>query len=428
MPLIDNNKYPCVGCGGCVPACPKKCIELVENELGQYRPIVDRKLCVDCGLCEKICPINNDIASLSEVSMRQTSLVGDYVHCYKGYDKDFRKTSASGGLVTSVLSYLLENRFIDEAICVGSSHSSKFEFTYQFVTNPDDLISCSKSAYYPMEISQVINRIKQKERRYAMVVLPCQAKVIRALQDRSRILKERIVYLLGLVCGGVPGKALIEFVAQDSNISVNEISSVVFREKDYKHYNSNYSIKISDKYGNTIVSRMKDDSFGFAFLNKIFNYRGCNFCHDIFAELADVSFMDAWLEDYRRDLVGTSICITRNKELDTILSSYFREKKTISEVCVDIPIRAQNNVGLIQRKKKLNYIKRKFYKLMGYHVDVYNIRLSLKEIVKFYIRTIQEFLIESFSFKFWKLYKLGRISFRKYKTLMVNVIKIVKFI
>lgn len=158
MPLIDNNKYPCVGCGGCVPACPKKSIELVENELGQYRPIVDRKLCVDCGLCEKICPINN--ASPSEVSKGQTSLVGDYVHCYKGYDEDFRKTSASGGLVTSVLSYLLEKGFIDEAICVGSSYSSKFAFTYQFVSNPGDLINYSKSAYYPMEISQVINRIK----------------------------------------------------------------------------------------------------------------------------------------------------------------------------------------------------------------------------------------------------------------------------
>jgi len=40
--------------------------------------------------------------------------------------------------------------------------------------------------------------------------------------------------------------------------------------------------------------------------NGFFKLNACNFCDDIFAELADVVFMDAWIDPYIYDSKGTN--------------------------------------------------------------------------------------------------------------------------
>ena len=40
---------------------------------------------------------------------------------------------------------------------------------------------------------------------------------------------------------------------------------------------------------------------------------GCNVCSDHLAELADISFGDAWLPEFEVDKLGTSIAISRTK-------------------------------------------------------------------------------------------------------------------
>ena len=46
----------CVGCGGCVNACPTQSITMVEAEAGFYYPLIARETCVDCGRCQDVCP------------------------------------------------------------------------------------------------------------------------------------------------------------------------------------------------------------------------------------------------------------------------------------------------------------------------------------------------------------------------------------
>ncbi len=46
----------CTGCGACALKCPKNAIKMVEDELGTIHSEIDQNLCIDCGLCKKICP------------------------------------------------------------------------------------------------------------------------------------------------------------------------------------------------------------------------------------------------------------------------------------------------------------------------------------------------------------------------------------
>lgn len=52
-----KDKSKCSGCHACYNACPKKCITMKSDNEGFWYPYVDEKSCVECGLCEKVCPI-----------------------------------------------------------------------------------------------------------------------------------------------------------------------------------------------------------------------------------------------------------------------------------------------------------------------------------------------------------------------------------
>lgn len=85
-----EKKSDCCGCAACVQRCPKQCISMQEDEEGFLYPAVDKESCIDCGLCEKVCPI------LSPSSPH----LPHYIYAAKSKDEHIRKHSSSGGVFT----------------------------------------------------------------------------------------------------------------------------------------------------------------------------------------------------------------------------------------------------------------------------------------------------------------------------------------
>ena len=55
--MIDlKRKENCTGCKACGDICPKGAISFQTDKEGFWYPEVDPSKCVDCHLCEKVCP------------------------------------------------------------------------------------------------------------------------------------------------------------------------------------------------------------------------------------------------------------------------------------------------------------------------------------------------------------------------------------
>ena len=113
----------CTGCSTCAGICPDDAIQVViDQRNGIYIPKLDKEKCTKCGLCFEVCPgYSVDFKKLNqEIFGKQPEdiLLGNYLNCYIGHATDYniRYNSSSGGLVTALLIFALEEGLIDGAL------------------------------------------------------------------------------------------------------------------------------------------------------------------------------------------------------------------------------------------------------------------------------------------------------------------------
>jgi len=407
---INDIKHVCAGCGVCAGIC--KFIQMHENEFGQYWPKVTDG-CVNCGRCIAVCPEINpyedaDISYNVNPEMKYNFNTGYYLSCYDGYVEKRRRDCASGGMCSELLINLMNQHMVDAIYCaVNNGDPHKF-YICSRLTTEEEIRQNTRSAYYPIEISQTVESIRKRDENVAIVCLPCQAKALRLAMKQDKRLESNVKYIIGLVCGGLPGKAMVEYIARAINIKLDDITRITFREKDDDVKCNNCQIKFYDRNGCLKgISRYHGEAFGFAFFNKFFSYDACWTCDDIFAEYADIVFGDAWYKENTQEILGTSICLVRNSDLDKIIPEM---GENIKPVDVEKLVEAQKNVGVVDRKKNLsaeyaNIFRRKGYVISNNIENKLNFKAKVKS--RLYI------LFNAYERKQWKKYKAGNITFSR---------------
>lgn len=100
MKKVPINKNECCGCSGCVDVCPCAAIKMKEDEEGFLYPCIDESICIDCGICGKMCAF----ANYTPVSSSKDTAI-----CYVAKHKNLnvRMNSRSGGVFVSCSDWVL---------------------------------------------------------------------------------------------------------------------------------------------------------------------------------------------------------------------------------------------------------------------------------------------------------------------------------
>lgn len=325
---VVNNDL-CIGCGACVQACPSKALDVQWNEYGFLVASSNKNSCDTSGACLEVCPFNpqpdadyKNEDGLAEIfltdSQQRHEKIGRYHNLYAGYSRKFRETSSSGGIATFVYEELLDKGLIDHIVTVGDSDSDTAHYQYKIISSKDELLNISKTRYHPVTLAHALEAIKTLEGRVAISGVGCFIKAIRLAQQKDPILKEKIAFLVGIICGGVKSKFFTEYLASKTGIKANKFSKPEYRVKDATSIALDYGFSCIDEGSKTtrfIKMREVGDMWG----TGLFKANACDYCDDITTELADISLGDAWLEPFSSEGLGNSVIITRTNIAENLI-------------------------------------------------------------------------------------------------------------
>jgi coenzyme F420 hydrogenase subunit beta len=360
----------CVGCGTCEGLCHEDAIKMeIDQKRGVYAPRLNSVKCTQCGVCLKVCPGHTvDFQELFQ-SVRADSkydiLIGNYLGCYTGYstNETIRYNSASGGLITQLLIFALKTGYIDGALVTRMRKATPLEPEPFIARTSEEIIEASKSKYCPVPANVALKAILQDKGRFAVVGLPCHLHGIKKAERVNEQLRKNIVLHLGLFCNHPPNFWGIRTFLSRAKVKSGEVSRLSYREEGWP--------------GETVVIKNNGNRFSIPYHN-FYDFYGSNFftpsrclmCCDMTSELADLSFGDAWLPEYRSDKIGRSMLISRS-EIGMQLLKRAEETKTVELVHVDSSFVKRSQIRPLYIKK--NIIK--FHVTLSRHKPTFNTKL-----------------------------------------------------
>jgi coenzyme F420 hydrogenase subunit beta len=362
---IIKNDY-CIGCGACA-SVDNSPFKMVMNEFGNIVAYADRNLNHESAQVLKICPFSDDAKNEEEISNIYFSkvenkdyFIGRYLLCFAGYVNEgtFRINGSSGGLAKWLGYILLDENKIDFFIQVVSNKSGNPLlplFNYAVFSNKEDVIKGSRSSYYPVSLDNILKLIKEKEGRYAITGVPCFIKALRLLSLENDIIRSRIRFTLGIVCGGMKSANHAKFIGWQLGVKPDNLIGIEFRKK---HPDKPAGNKIYQVWSNLDeIERYKEASliFGTDWGPGYFKPNACDYCDDVIAETADISFGDAWLPQFESDPGGTSVVVVRNEEIAEILHRYRKGRNiTLFDLSCEDVIKSQE-AGFRHRREALSF-------------------------------------------------------------------------
>lgn len=299
---LDN----CCGCHACASRCPKQCISMQRDDKGFLYPKVDEASCIDCGLCEKVCPMLN----VPEADQP--------IHAYaaQNINQKVRATSSSGG----VFSVLAEQTIAEGGVVFGAAFDNKWMVHHVAVRTGEDLRSLRGSKYVQSTIGSTYIEA-EKELKAGRKVLfsgtPCQIAGLRTFLHKPY---ENLT-AVDVVCHGVPSPAVwaeyINSLARSKSVpskntvlsSLNDsrqISGVSFRDKRTGWQKYGFAVYSSDQREdeNSVLpsksklihySTVMSNIFMRGFLQNVYLRPSCYHCRfRCFRSGSDLTLADLW--------------------------------------------------------------------------------------------------------------------------------------
>ena len=312
--IFTGNKVFCSGCGACVQVCNHKALRMSVDSEGFLYPLLDKDKCVECGLCNKICPVTGN---------KTENKYGNQ-QCFVATTNNskYYLESASIGICTMLSEHIISEGGIVYGVFLDESQWTAYHVAIDSI---ELLYKIRNSKYLQSDTKSSFSEVKQflKEGRIVLFIgTPCQIAGLKSFLKKDY----DTLYTIDIICHGVFSPLLMPLeVDYWEKKFGGKIRNFRFRSKRvYKHINGGMVNFDSEHAGKTTHYERHASSSPtyrcFAYSGDGMNYNmrpSCYNCHfRSLTRYGDITVGDPWY------IPNAIIKETRLKSSNAIRSLY----------------------------------------------------------------------------------------------------------
>lgn len=299
------NKEDCCGCNACVQKCPTKCIDFTPDNQGFLYPHVNLGKCINCGLCEKVCPVINQESAIKPLKV------------FGAVNKNPQKLrdSSSGGVFISLASKIIENN----GIVFGVKFDDNWDVIHSYTDNIKGLKAFQGSKYVQSRIGNSFLEVESFLKQGKTVMFsgtPCQ---ISGLKRFLRKTWDNLI-TIEVMCHGVPSPLIWCDYLRTIEKTDSCIKNISFRDKriDWENFGLSIDYTNSQKKEKCKFERQTVNPFMQGFLNDLYLRPSCFSCPSkSLKSRSDLTIGDFWhVDQYHPDeynKLGVSLVLVNSE-------------------------------------------------------------------------------------------------------------------
>lgn len=272
------SKELCTGCTACKNVCPAKAIEMSKSDDGFEYPKINQSKCINCGMCQKACPIIN---TKENKALNKT---------FVGFNKNekVREVSSSGGIFSIIANYVLSNN----GIVIGARFDEDNKLKHFAITNKKDLNKLRSSKYLQSELGSIFELVKENinNKKILFSGTPCHVAGLKAYlkQDYDNLI------CIDVICHGVPTPKLFDkYVKELENERNAKLLNYNFRDKSSGW--EGYSNRATFDSGKNVITKASQNPYMKLFLSDIALRESCYHCNfKLGNKYSDITLGDFW--------------------------------------------------------------------------------------------------------------------------------------
>ena len=294
------NSGLCVECGACELVCPSHAIELKKYSWGRNPELVGKCIDEHCERCHNVCPAHK--VPLTEIQTKffgraakkgtKEDITGIWRNVYTGYalDEEVHNAAVSGGFISALLIFALENKMIDGAVIAGFDPATPYEAKAFVATTREQVLAGAGSKYQPHpQLLGLREALDKGLTKLAITSTPCHTIAIRKLMMENEFEEfgRRIKLVLSNICGAHWSRHGTEWLITEClKTKLEDVGKVTYRARPFPG-----DFKVQLKNGEDAVAPFVNNLLGQ--LAK-FTPEECRYCLEKVASCGDIVVGDTW--------------------------------------------------------------------------------------------------------------------------------------
>lgn len=304
MPVLFTEKENCCGCSACFAICTKQAIQMKEDFAGYLYPEINTDLCIECNLCEKVCPLKHEVTNDEFVKK---------VFGVKNKNTDERMRSSSGSVFIEAAKYVLGQR----GIVYGVKMLPDLKVEFGRARTLEEARAFQGSKYVQSIKGESYKNVKedlQKGKTVLFTGTPCEVAGLKKYLGKAY----DNLYAIDIICHGVPSQQLLYKCIKEQEVRhKSKLKEMIFRDKKYgwRHQEISMVFENDKNYHSPIW----EDEFYRLFTGNYILRDSCYSCrYSNMNRVGDITIGDFWninnVDETFEDFLGVSSVLVNTEK------------------------------------------------------------------------------------------------------------------